>query len=101
MSYREYVEKTQFKMRNVLMEYQPDLDECVCDIHKDVINKFPEFSEKEKLQFSTHVMQSMLFAQICRVITPYGNVRDWKNVFRDMEDSCVEVCSNFYFGMKE
>lgn len=101
MENREYIQKTGSKMQSVLMEYQNDLDTCVCDIHKDVLNKFCEFPRREQFQLSTHVMQSMLFYEVCRVIAPFGNIKDWKNVFRDMEDQCVDVCSDLYFGMRQ
>ena len=95
MNKKEYLKRTSVKMESILSEYYNDLQEHVQGIHRDVMNKFAEFNEREQLVFSGRVMQSMLFYEICRLITPCGGVREWKNVFRDMEDECVDVCEDF------
>ncbi len=80
------------KVCNVMTEYYPDITNAIRDIQRDVINKFPEYETDQRKHLSSLVMHNMLFHQICQIISGLGNERYWKDLFRDMEDQCIDVC---------
>lgn len=83
------------KVCNVMTEYYPDVSNAIRDIQRDVINKFPEYETDQRKHLSGLVMHNMLFHKICDIISGIGDERYWKDLFRDMEDQCVDVCRQF------
>ncbi len=83
------------KVCNVMTEYYPDVTMLVRDIQRDVINKFPEYETDQRKHLSSLVMHNMLFHQICHIVSGLGDERYWKDLFRDMEDQCIDICRQF------